>query len=265
MSAADDTPQGSPYDQWGFDRRFDWGRRGVRDAVARGDVILLVDVLSFSTTVCTATAHGATIHPCEMRDEEAAQAFAARVGARLRTGDLQAPTGRRALSPLGFGPADADQAFVLCSPNGATCSRLAAPAPAVFAGSLRNRGAVARAAAAHADAEGLALTVIACGELWRDVRADENVLRPCLEDALGAGAILAAAGGTHSPEAEACIAMWAGSRAGLVTLLRSCASGRELLEAGHGEDVAFASQLDVEDVAPRLTDGAYRPDLEKDA
>ena len=188
-----------------------------------------------------------------------AQAYAAEVGATLRTGALDAPAGTRALSPTGFGPSDAGRAWVLCSPNGATCSRLASDSAHVFAGALRNRTAVARAAAACADAEGRALSVIACGEVWTGAQPGENTLRPALEDALGAGAILAAAGGRPSPEAQGAIALWDGCAARVDTLIAQCGSGRELIERGHEADVRFASVVDADAIAPRLRDGAYAP------
>ncbi len=246
-------------DQAGYDRRFGWGRRAVRAAVERGDVIVLVDVLSFTTCVGAAIAHGATIHPFPMREPEAAAAYAAEVGATVRTGDLDDPSGRRALSPVGFGPEDAGRSWVLCSPNGATCSRMAADAPAVFAACLRNATAVGRAASQAAAACDAALTVVACGELWNESHEGENVLRPALEDALGAGAVLAAAGGARSPEAEACTAQWLACADRVEELVTQCASGRELVERGYADDVAFAWALDVDTGVPRLSDGAYRP------
>jgi 2-phosphosulfolactate phosphatase len=40
-----------------------------------------------------------------------------------------------------------------------------------------------------------------------------------------------------------------------VAALANCVSGRELTEAGHGGDVTLASQLDVSDAAPVLSEG----------
>ncbi len=243
----------SPYDQTGFDHRFGWGRRAVRDAVTRGDVIVIVDVLSFSTAVAAGVAHGATIFPFEHKDERTARAYASHVGAELRTAALDADATRRALSPRGFSASDAGKAWVLCSPNGATCSRIASTSPAVFAGALVNASAVAAAA----QAVGGPIAVVACGELWNEAREGENVLRPALEDALGAGAILAALEGSRSPEARVAAAGFEVARDHLENLIHECASGRELLEHGHAGDVAFSARLDALEVAPRLREGAY--------
>lgn len=246
----------SAYDQTGFDVRFGWGRRAVRDGVERGDVIVIVDVLSFSTAVAAGVAHGATIFPFEHKDERTARAYATHVGAELRTGALDATANRRALSPLGFSADDAGKAWVLCSPNGATCSRIASSAPAVFAGALVNASAVAAAA----QAVGGPITVVACGELWNRAREGENVLRPALEDALGAGAVLAALEGSRSPEARIATASFEVARSNLDYLIEECASGRELREHGHAGDVAFSAGLDALGVAPRLREGAYTAD-----
>ena len=51
------------YDQHDFGVRFDWGLDGAH-AVAPGvDVVVVVDVLSFTTAVSVATARGALIFP----------------------------------------------------------------------------------------------------------------------------------------------------------------------------------------------------------
>ncbi len=240
----------TPYDQHGFERRFGWGRRAARDAAERGDVIVIVDVLSFSTCVAAAVHHGAVVHPFEHKDREAAQAYATEVGAILKTNESGA---RRALSPLGFTSADEGRAYVLPSPNGSACSRVAADAPAVFAGALVNASAVARAAAACQTP----ITVVACGEQWREAEEGENVLRPALEDALGAGAILTGLGGALSPEAQVCARAFEASARDFGDLVWDCASGRELRDIGYEDDVRFSAGLDTLGVVPRLVNGAY--------
>ncbi|WP_286441659.1 MULTISPECIES: hypothetical protein [unclassified Myroides] len=51
------------YNQEAFDIRMDWGYGGVRELAPISDVIIIVDVLSFSTCVDIATARGALIYP----------------------------------------------------------------------------------------------------------------------------------------------------------------------------------------------------------
>jgi 2-phosphosulfolactate phosphatase len=136
--------------------------------------------------------------------------------------------------------------LVLPSPNGATLS-LEAPGP-VLAGCLRNAAAVARAA----QAAGKRVLVLPAGERWPD-----GSLRPCLEDWLGAGAILDALSGPCSPEAEAARAAFRSLRADLPRILHDCTSGQELVDGGYAEDVDLAAALNVSDTVPVLREGAY--------
>lgn len=53
----------TPYDQEGASARLRWGRRGARAALAAGDVLVVVDVLSFSTATALALAAGAEVIP----------------------------------------------------------------------------------------------------------------------------------------------------------------------------------------------------------
>ncbi len=138
--------------------------------------------------------------------------------------------------------------------NGAECTIGAAGAPHVFAGALLNASAVARAVSDLLKATDLCVTVVACGER-RGGAAEEA--RFAIEDYLGAGAILSAAGAGLSPEARVCAAAFEGSRAHLLQLLLDCASGRELRSLGLEADVYYASQHDVCGKAPALRDGGY--------
>lgn len=51
------------FDQAEFDLRCEWGEQGVAQLSAISDVIVIVDVLSFSTCVEIATSKGATVFP----------------------------------------------------------------------------------------------------------------------------------------------------------------------------------------------------------
>src|SRR5205807_219284 len=111
---------------------------------------------------------------------------------------------------------------VLPSPNGATCSLLAAEAGSVVvAASLRNASAVAE----WINASARPVAVIACGEASPD-----GSIRPALEDLLGAGAVLSELTGKASPEAVAAIAAFRHASTDLSGSIENCASGRELLE-----------------------------------
>lgn len=234
--------------QDGFELRFGWGRQGLLTLAPVSDVVVLVDVLSFSTGVSIAIDRGAAVFPCAWRDDRAAdyartrQAILASPERCLRDGFSLSPTSLQALPP--------GSRIVLPSPNGSDLSFRARELKPTFAGCLRNRTAVAREAVTC----GATVAVIACGERWPD-----DSLRPAFEDLIGAGAVLDALPGRRSPEAVAAVAAFAGVRDGLASSLLSCAGGRELIERGFDADVLLAAELDTSDHAPQLQGEAYRP------
>ena len=77
------------------------------------------------------------------------------------------------------------------------------------------------------------------------------------EDWLGAGAVVAALDGAKSPEAIAAERLFATAGAGLKELVRSCASGREIIDRGFAADVDLATEFDCSDVVPVLGNGEY--------
>lgn len=228
-----------------FEVRCEWGEHGVAVLAPVCDVIVIVDVLSFSTGVDIAVRRGAAVFPYPRKDASA-QAYADSLGAELaqparsRTGYSLSPTSLLDIPP--------DTRLVLPSPNGATLA-FAAPATTVLTGCLRN----ARAVAAAAQHLGRTIGVIPAGERW----LDDHALRPCVEDAIGAGAIIQHLRGSRSPEAEIALAAWCAAEADLETVLRQCSSGKELIAKGFENDVFLASQLDVSTAAPVLTNHAF--------
>ncbi len=228
-----------------FDVRCEWGEEGVRRLAPFCKVIVIVDVLSFSTCVAVAVERGARVYPYRFKDETAV-AYAATLDALL-AGNREG--GGYSLSPASLRDIPAGARLVLPSPNGATLTLLAGNTP-VLAGSLRNATAVANAAMEF----GGPIGVIAAGERWPD-----GLLRPALEDQLGAGAVIARLEGLKSPEARASEAAFMGARQeGLRRVLLESVSGRELVERGWESDVGIAAELDATVVVPRLIDGAYR-------
>jgi len=84
------------------------------------DVAVVVDVLSFATSVTVALEIGAAVLPYPWRDDSAV-AFAQRHGTVLAVGRSQTGTGRVSLSPASMrAHAPSRGAVVLPSPNGAT-------------------------------------------------------------------------------------------------------------------------------------------------
>ena len=59
------------YNQSEFNLRCEWGSRGVAELAPISDVIVIVDILSFSTCVEIATNNGAIIFPYAYKDESA--------------------------------------------------------------------------------------------------------------------------------------------------------------------------------------------------
>jgi 2-phosphosulfolactate phosphatase len=232
------------FDQAEFALRCEWGRHGVAQLAPVSDVVIVVDVLSFSTAVDIAVSNGALVFPYGQRDdqlEDYARARSAQVAEKIRTHS------GFSLSPAALQHIPAGCRLVLPAPNGGAVS-LAAGGMTTFAACLRNARAVARAAVEC----GSTFAVIPAGEQWPD-----GSLRPAIEDWIGAGAVLSHLPGTRSPEASLAIAAFERYAAGDI-VLSECSSGKELIDRGFREDVELAAALDVSTAAPRLREGAFR-------
>ncbi len=233
------------YNQSTFDIRFGWGAAAVERLAPVSEVVVIVDVLSFSTSVEIATNQGAVVYPYRERGETAA-AFAESVGAELANANRTG--GGFSLAPSSLQAIPRGTRLVLPSPNGSTLS-LGTGATPTMAACLRNCRAVAEAAAA----QGRTITVIGAGERWWD----DGTLRPAFEDLFGAGAVIAHLLGSRSPEAFAAAAVFHAGREKANELIKECASGRELIARGSGNDVGLAAMIDVSNCVPRLESGAY--------
>lgn len=229
------------YDQSEYDVRCEWGLDGLRALLPECDVVVLVDVLSFSTAVDIAVSRGAIVYP--YFSEASAALLAEEIGG-LVAGDNPYGYSLRPSSLTGILPGTR---LVLPSLNGAALSMQTGSLPA-FAGCLRNAAAVAEAAGQI----GRRIGVVPAGERWEMVR-----LRPGLEDLLGAGAIIAHLPGSRSPEAESAQIVFERYQAALQDVLRRCSSGKELLERDRPQDVELAGQLNISQSAPQLIAGAY--------
>ena len=228
--------------------RLDWGHDGTRRATERGDVLVIVDVLSFSTTVATAVHNGGLIYPCAP-DEDLA-ALAQRIGGEVAVHRRDVPQkGQFSLSPVTYKDMKLGTKVVLASPNGATCSRYANQVPYLFVGALVNAQATALAVSEVLEKnDALNVTVIACGERWK-TPLEDGALRFAVEDYLGAGAILSYLQCEKSLEAHVCEGAFLHVRDELEQVLWECESGRDLREMGVGGDVQHAAQLNVYDSA----------------
>ena len=224
--------------------RCEWGTEGVA-ALAPADVTIIVDVFTFTTCVDVALGAGAAILPYRWDDPTAAE-YAARNKAELAGKRRQA---RYSLAPESYVGAPAGLRCVLPSPNGARITLEAAPrSDVLLAACLRN----AQAVATTAERLGRTINVIACGERWHS-----GALRPALEDALGAGAVLAHLAGRRSVEAEAFVTLFERHKAELREVLAQTGSGRELEARGHVRDKEFAAALNASAIVPRFDGVAY--------
>ncbi len=235
------------FSQSDFQIRFEWGIQGVRTLAPVSDVIVIVDVLSFSTCVDIAVSRQALVFPYRYKDDSAAE-YATAVQAVL--------AGKRgeqlSLSPASLCSLDPHARIVLPSPNGSTCTVEAKAAGCtVIAGCLRNATAVASFLQQRHG--GAVISVIACGEHW-----ETGELRPAIEDVIGAGAILGHFEESRlSPEARIAVAAYHATMGNVADVLQNCGSGRELIARGFPEDVDLAAEVNVSQTIPILQDGAY--------
>ena len=238
--------------------RMEWGPTGAAGVPA--DYAVVVDVLSFTTTLSIALERGIEVFPFRWRDSRAAE-HAVRHGATLAVGRFEALSRGDArhisLSPASLAEVDGVERLVLPSPNGSTIAfALADSGSHVVGACLRNAGAVARWLAPKV-ADGASVVVVPAGERWHD-----DTLRPAVEDLWGAGAVIAAlvdlleVPAQASPEARMAVAAW--RAAVLPTDLMGCASGIELTDVGFVADVQVSAQHDVSTVVPVLVGESFR-------
>ena len=236
----------------------EWGPTGA--AAVPADYAVVVDVLSFTTTLSVAVERGIEVFPFRWRDARAAE-HALRHGATLAVGRFEALSRGDArhvsLSPASLAEVTGVERLVLPSPNGSSIAFALADSGAQVVGAcLRNAGAVARWLAPRV-AGGASVVVVPAGERWYD-----DTLRPAVEDLWGAGAVLAALldlleGPVHaSPESRMAVAAWQG--AVLPVDLLNCAGGIELADVGFVADVQIAAQHDVSEVVPVLDGESFR-------
>jgi 2-phosphosulfolactate phosphatase len=245
--------------------RMEWGPTGAAAVAADVDVAVVVDVLSFTTTLSVAVERGIRVHPYRWSDD-GAPAYAAARDAVLAVGRPEAlregAAARISLSPASLEQVTGVQRLVLPSPNGSTIAFLLAESGARVVGAcLRNAPAVAAWLAPYV-ADGARVAVVAAGERWPD-----GSLRPAVEDLWGAGAVLsglAALSGLPglepsgtSAEARMAAAAFTAVRPVLADELAACAGGVELASAGFAADVAIAGRHGVSDVVPVLEGDAF--------
>lgn len=84
--------------QLDYTARFDWGYEGVEQVGVASDMIVIIDVLSFSTCVDIVTGRAGIVYPYQVKDESAV-AFAKQKAALL-AGKRGEPKNQSPFHPL---------------------------------------------------------------------------------------------------------------------------------------------------------------------
>jgi 2-phosphosulfolactate phosphatase len=225
----------------------EWGVAGARSLVdgTADDVIVVVDVLSFSTSVVLACEKGATVWPHPGGEEAHALARsleAVLAGSRTHR---EGPS----LSPSSMLDLPEGTRLVLPSPNGSAITHALRGTPcAVVAGCLRNASAVARFVQGFRR-----VLLVPGGERWGD-----GSLRFAYEDLVGAGGVaskLVALSLSVELTPEAQVARLAFEHRQPLSLTPS---GIELADRDFTADVELASQVDASTTVPVLRDGHFQ-------
>jgi len=239
------------HSQTPYSLRFDWALQGADAIALDADVAVLIDVLSFTTTLTVALDGGTTVLPYRWNDNTAVD-YAREHDAVLAVARSKAGAGQISLSALTLRTTRPPERLVLPSPNGSTIAHhLSGRAHAVIGASLRNTSVVAQWISDHHDPAASSVAVIAAGERWPD-----GSLRPAVEDLWGAGAVITALRSrgwvSCSLEARTAAAAWSSVADDVAAALADSASGRELTEQGYAEDVAIAAEVDRSRSVPLL-------------
>ena len=217
------------------------------------DCAVVVDVLSFSTTLTVALDQGIEVLPYRWRDGSAA-AFARERSAALAVGRSEQGSSAVSLSPGSIRRSRGLERLVLPSPNGSTIShQLGATGTVVVGGCLRNATAVASWVGGQSLSS---VAVVAAGERWPD-----GSLRPALEDLLGPGRSSRRCDRTSYSMVTRTPPGPPTARHG-----RTCWTGcwrlpavRSSSAAGFRDDVLIAAELDASTSVPLLDGDRFRP------
>lgn len=246
------------FDQGAYRVRLEWGLSAASQ-LKGNTYAVVVDTLTFSTTVSKALDLGLTVLPFPERAKDK-QEFAARHNAKLALPRQEAAqVGAPSMSPSSLLDLEPGTKVVIPAEDGSHIAyELREKGSTVVVGCLRNRATVGTWLSERLKEDPEASVLLICaGEVW-----DDGSLRPCLEDQLAAGAIVAAlesAGHKPSPEAYAACAVFRDAATYMPKTLYECSSGRELEEIGYLEDVTIAAEFDVSQIVPVLHGDEFVP------
>lgn len=231
------------FQQKEYNIKCEWGLEGLDALLDLSDVIIIIDILSFSTCVDIITSNKSPVFPYLYKDESALN-FAKEnnlILAEKRNKD------KISLSPYSLINIPKNSKILLPSPNGSTLSFYTNKAKkklSVICSCLRNF----RACAELAQEIGKNITIIPAGEKWNN-----NTTRFAIEDFLGAGAIISEIkSNSLSPESFLALNSFNSVKNDIYQIIKKSASGKELIEKGFEEDVKIACELNASNNTPIL-------------
>ena len=212
-----------------------WGQDGLTYYGAFFKAIVIVDVLSFCTTLDLALSKGSSIIPTKIEHEDELLALSKHHHAILAKKRTEEGV---TLSPSSMQYVESNQTILLPSPNGSTLGDIASQfGKPVFAGCFRNSQALAHAL----NVKGyFPILFVAAGE-----RYPNKGLRPSIEDYWGVGSILARLHGAKTLEADYAMHSYLAASKDLKNNLIACESGLELVLKNFRQDVELAAELDI--------------------
>jgi 2-phosphosulfolactate phosphatase len=240
--------------------QLDWELEGLKFALRNNDIVVIVDVLRFSSAVVTAIANGFTIYP--VSDRNSGHELAASLNAEMSGKSGEA---RFSLSPLSYlEPSDQKQ-VVLYSPNGAACCELVKEYDHAYIGCLLNAEAVASHITKVAKDTGRDVTLIAAGE-QRAIESGERIVYIkdvsrrvfAVEDYLGCGAIISSTSFSKTADARVCELAFKASQNKIENLLLESFSGKYLIQRDMAKGVEHVSRLNRYDTIPVIYDGKIK-------
>jgi 2-phosphosulfolactate phosphatase len=222
---------------------FCWGQEGLTYYGAFFEAIVIVDVLSFCTTVDIALAKGCSVIPTRIDNKDQLVALSTKHHAVLAKKRSEPGI---TLSPSSMQKLDSQQTILLPSPNGSTLVDIAAQFnKPVFTGCLRNSQSLSDWLNAE---KNFPVLLVAAGE-----RYPNKTLRFAMEDYWGAGSILLGLDGERTIEAEFAIQAFLAAVDKLENNLIACESGQELVLRGFGEDVSLAAAHNISETISILS------------
>ncbi|WP_417563803.1 2-phosphosulfolactate phosphatase [Microbacterium sp.] len=208
----------SPFDQSFFQIGLEWGAEGLA-RLAPADIVVVVDVLRFSTQAVDAAAAGRTLPLAGSGSVNGARVAAAASGAVVVAGCLR-NAGAVARWIVAEQHRRGDRVRVAVIPAGELTGP-SEPGP--------SQGGCVRVAIE--DQLGAGAVIAALGDLGLD---------------------------HSSPEAAVACEAFRSLRGAVRHLLLASGSGQELVDRGLRDDVLHAAEIDVDDVVPVLRDGVFR-------